>query len=100
MIPITPSFALATNKADAPKQLSEAAARFEAIFARQMLASARQAKFDNGGLFDSQGVDTFRQMMDERFADVLAERGALGLGKMIEKQLAAQLGSQQQEGEG
>lgn len=100
MIPITTSFTLGAAKADAPKQLSEAAARFEAIFARQMLASARQAKFDHGGLFDNQGVDTFRQMMDERFADVLAERGALGLGKMIEKQLAAQVGTPPQQGEG
>lgn len=100
MIPITTSFTLGAAKTDAPKQLSEAAARFEAIFARQMLASARQAKFDNGGLFDNQGVDTFRQMMDERFADVLAERGALGLGKMIEKQLAAQVGTPPQQGEG
>jgi flagellar protein FlgJ len=76
-------------KADARQQLSQAAARFEAIFARQMLSAARQARFDSGGLFDSQATQTFRQMMDDRFADVLAEGGSLGFGKLIERQLAA-----------
>jgi flagellar protein FlgJ len=88
MIALPTSFDLGP-KADARQQLSKAATRFEAIFARQMLASARQAKFDNGGLFDSQATDTFRQMMDERFADILAEGGSLGFGKLIERQLAS-----------
>lgn len=74
---------------DERQKLADAAVRFEAIFARQMLSAARQAKFDNGGLFESQGTETFRQMMDDRFADVLAESGALGFGKIIEAQLVA-----------
>ncbi len=86
MIALPTSFSLGL-KADARQQLSSAATRFEAIFARQMLASARQAKFDDGGLFDSQATDTFRQMMDDRFADILSEGGSLGFGKLIEKQL-------------
>ena len=88
MIALSTSFDLG-SKADARQQLSQAATRFEAIFARQMLSAARQARFDNGGLFDSQATDTFRQMMDDRFADILAEGGSLGFGKLIEKQLAA-----------
>jgi flagellar protein FlgJ len=75
--------------ADERQKLADAAVRFEAIFARQMLSAARQARFDNGGLFESQGTETFRQMMDDRFADVLAESGALGFGKIIEAQLVA-----------
>ena len=31
-------------------------------------------------------------MMDDRFADILAQSGSLGLGKSIETQLAAHLG--------
>lgn len=90
MIPVAPSSFDLGPKAgvDERQRLSEAAVRFEAIFARQMLAAARQARFDNGGLFDSQGAETFRQMMDDRFADLLAESGALGLGKTIEARLA------------
>lgn len=87
MIAIGTSIPFGT-KADTREQLSQAATRFEAIFARQMLASARQTHFDDSGLFDSQGTDTFRQMMDDRFADILAEGGSLGLGRMIEAQLA------------
>ncbi|OYW44843.1 MAG: hypothetical protein B7Z08_01980 [Sphingomonadales bacterium 32-68-7] len=94
MIPVTTptpvSFDLgAQSGVDERQKLADAAVRFEAIFARQMLSAARQAKFDNGGLFESQGTETFRQMMDDRFADVLAESGALGFGKVIEAQLAA-----------
>lgn len=88
MISLQISFPLGP-KADSREQLSKAATRFEAIFARQMLSAARQARFDNGGLFDSQATQTFRQMMDDRFADILAEGGSLGFGKMIERQLSA-----------
>ncbi len=91
MIPINTSFSLGPRVDDRQK-LAEAATRFEAIFARQMLASARKAGFDDGGLFSSQANDTFKQMMDERFADILAESGALGFGKTIEAQLSAQIG--------
>lgn len=93
MIPVQTSFSLAP-RTDDRQRLVDAATKFEAIFARHMLAAARQAKFDDGGLFSSQANDTFRQMMDERFADILAESGALGFGKTIEKQLAAQAGLQ------
>lgn len=95
MIPVSTSFELGANKAvDERQRLADAAVRFEAIFARQMLSAARQAKFDTGGLFDSQGTETFRQMMDDRFADLLAESGALGFGKTIEAQLAAHVAPQ------
>jgi len=90
MITLNTSISLGP-KGDERERLAEAATRFEAIFARQMLSAARQASFD-GGLFESQGTDTFRQMMDERFADILAESGALGFGKTIEAQLAGHIG--------
>ena len=90
MIGVQTSFSLGP-RTDDRQRLGEAATRFEAIFARQMLASARKAGFDDGGLFSSQGTDTFRQMMDERFADILAESGSLGFGKTIEAQLTAHL---------
>ena len=33
-------------------------------------------------------MDTFRQMQDERFADIAAQRGAFGIAKALEAQLA------------
>jgi flagellar protein FlgJ len=90
MISITSSLPL-TPKSDDRQALAKAATRFEAIFARQMLSSARQAGFGDS-LFSSQANDTFRQMLDERFADIMADSGALGLGKTIEAQLAQKIG--------
>ena len=73
-------------------QLAAAAKQFEAIFVRQMLAAARKTHFDDGTL-GGQGMDTFRTMQDEHFADLAADTGAFGLAKMIERQLTAQLGA-------
>ena len=75
-----------TNRAS----LAKAAQQFEAIFVRQMLAAARKSEF-GGELLGGQGLDTFRQMQDEHFADLAAKEGSFGLGKMIEKQLSVQL---------
>lgn len=73
------------------EQLAKAAQQFEAIFVRQMLAAARKSSF-GGDVLGSQGLDTFRQMQDEHFADLAAQQGSFGLGKMIEARLAAQIG--------
>ena len=73
-------------------QLAKAAQQFEAIFVRQMLAAARKSDF-GGDLLGGQGLDTFRQMQDEHFADLAAQQGSFGLGKLIEGHLAVQLGA-------
>jgi flagellar protein FlgJ len=75
--------------ATARERLAGVAKQFEAIFLRQMLASARKTDFEGeNGLFSGQGMDTFRQMQDERFADIASGTGAFGLAKMIEAHLA------------
>ena len=78
----------ATTGADGREKLAGAAKQFEAIFLRQMLAAARKADFGEP-LLGGQAMDTFRTMQDEHFADIAAETGAFGIGKMIEAQLAA-----------
>ena len=72
-------------------QLAAAAKQFEAIFVRQLLAAARKTDF-GGDVLGGQGLDTFRTMQDEHFADLAADTGTFGLAKMIERQLSAQLG--------
>ena len=72
-------------------QLAQAARQFEAIFVRQMLSEARKSNLGGDSLLGGQGLDTFRQMQDDRFADLAADTGAFGLAKMIEAQLAAQI---------
>ena len=79
------------------EQLKDVAKQFEAIFVRQMLASARQNNFDKGGIFDSEAMNTFRQMQDEKFADQAANSGAFGLAKIIEAQIARTLPQEQKD---
>lgn len=80
-------------------RLREAAQAFEAIFVRQMLASARAADFGgNAMLGNDQGDQTFTQMRDERFAEIASKSGAFGLARQIEAQLACQLTPAAKEG--
>ena len=71
-------------------QLKQAAQAFEAILVKQMLTSARAAQGE-GGLFSSQGLQTFNAMQDERFAQITAQSGSIGFAKMIEAQMAKRL---------
>jgi len=89
--PVSPTAAVPTDRA----KLSAAARQFEAIFVRQMLAAARKSDLGGDALFGSQGLDTFRQMQDERFAEIVAGRGTFGIAQMIEAQLARQAPEQE-----
>ena len=90
LAPLTTTLSLQPQVTGDRAKLSQAAKQFEAIFVRQMLAGARAAKLGGDDpLFGGQGLDTFRQMQDERFADIAANTGALGLAKSLETQLAA-----------
>ncbi len=81
-------------------KLAAAATKFEAIFIRQMLAEGRKAApgndlFSDGGSGTSpaQGLDTFRDMQDARFADTAAARDMLGIAHMLEARLGKAAGS-------
>ncbi|HKX77825.1 MAG TPA: rod-binding protein [Novosphingobium sp.] len=98
---LSATFATATASA-APassdrEKLAAAARQFEAIFLREMLSAARKTDF-GGGAIGGGGLDTFRQMQDEHFADVAAKTGTIGMAEIIEAQLArfipAQTGAQ------
>ncbi len=78
--------------ADQRQQLAKAAQQFEAIFLRQMLASARSTDFGGNDLFGSSGEDTFTEMRDAHFADVASETGAFGMAAAIEAQLTRMIG--------
>ena len=72
-------------------RLHQAAQAFEAIFVRQMLASANSADFGDSLWGKDPGHDTFAQMRNERLADVMAGGGSFGLARQIEAQLAPQV---------
>ncbi len=72
-----------------------AAQSFEAIFVRQILASARQTNFADELWGQDQGHDTFATMRDDQYAEIVAKTGALGLGRQVERQLTGQSASDQ-----
>ena len=86
-----PTLSLGSKVPTDREKLASAAKQFEAIFVRQMLASARAVDFGGEGVFGEMD-QTFVQMRDERFADIASKSGGLGFGKMIEAQLAKQAG--------
>ena len=67
--------------------LRAAAKRFEAIFLRQMLGAARQAKLADG-LLDSSSGDQFREMRDADLADRMAAGGGIGIAASVVAQLS------------
>ena len=68
--------------------IRKAAQGFEAILLRQFLAAARKTDFGGDDLFGSEAMGTFRQLQDDRFAEIAAQTGAFGLARMLEMQLA------------
>ncbi|MEQ1541726.1 MAG: rod-binding protein [Novosphingobium sp.] len=91
--PALPQGSLPQSHGSDRAKLAAAAKQFEAIFVRQMLAAARKTDFGEP-LLGGQGLDTFRTMQDERFADLAAQSGAFGLAKQIETQLANHIGKE------
>ena len=80
----------ASPSADASNErvkLRAACQQFEAILVRQVLASARKVDFGDE-LLGSEALDTFREMQDSQFADIMARSGSLGFAAQIEAQVA------------
>lgn len=91
LVPTTAANLSLSPKAPTEREkLSGAARQFEAIFVRQMLASARSVDFGGDEVFGKMD-QTFVQMRDERFADIASQTGALGFARQIENHLAALL---------
>jgi flagellar protein FlgJ len=80
------------SKATDLDKLKEVAKKFEAVFARQMFKSMREAKLSDDDLFGSDATDQFRDMQDSNIADQFAGQGALGLGDLLVKQFQARVG--------
>lgn len=64
------------------------AADFEAIFARQMLAAMRTSSLGEG-LFESQGMEQFRDMQDSMLAENMANKGIFGIANLLTSHVAS-----------
>jgi peptidoglycan hydrolase FlgJ len=74
----------AVDQAGALEAVSE---EFEALFVDLMLKAARAAEME-GGLFDSQALGTYREMLDQQLALSMAAENDLGVGRLLAAQFA------------
>lgn len=70
--------------------LKAAGQQFEAVFTSMMLKSMRAAKLADP-LFDSQAIDTFRDMQDQKLVQQMAQHTPLGIGKAMTEFLSRAL---------
>ena len=89
VLPSAAAAAAATAASPTDPKLAKVARQFEALFVRQMLAAAHKANFGDS-MFASQAADTFRDMQDQKYADIASQKGSFGMARMIEKQLSHQ----------
>lgn len=75
----------ARAQTDQGEALAQVAEEFEALFVDLMLKAARDAETD-GGLFESNEMDTYREMLDQQLALTLARNHDLGIGRALSRQ--------------
>lgn len=71
-----------TSRLATRANLEAAGDKFEAVFTQMMLKSMRSVHLADD-IFSSQAIDTFRDMQDQKTAQVMAEHHPLGLGKAV-----------------
>ena len=77
------------SRQDQAGALSQVARQFESLFVQMMLKQMRQASF-GGGIFDTERTRQYQDMYDKQLALHLAERGGLGIGELLERQLGGE----------
>ncbi len=70
------------------KALHKAAEDFESVFIKMMLDSMRKTIDKNGLIPKSHGEEIFESMLDQTYAERLANAGGIGLADMMYKELS------------
>lgn len=73
----------AGGSAQKPEELREAAREFESIFARRLFSQMNRASAL--GEDKEMATDFYRDMLADRVADVAAQRGELGIARLLER---------------
>ncbi len=76
----------ADARADKDAAFAKVAEEFEALFIQMMLKAARDAT-PEGGLFDSNELQLYQEMMDSQVALEMAQQGGLGFAPLLQEQL-------------
>ncbi|MCC5792468.1 MAG: glucosaminidase domain-containing protein [Legionellaceae bacterium] len=76
-------------QANAPAALKETAQQFEALFVQTMLKTMRASQhyLEEDSPFRSQSEDTFQEMLDAQYAQIISQGQGIGLAKALEQQL-------------
>ena len=69
-------------------ELKDVAEQFEAIFVHQMLKQARQGKLADG-IFNSEAQDTFNNMLDIEYSQILSKKNNFGIADALIKQFGS-----------
>jgi flagellar protein FlgJ len=68
--------------------LRQVAGEFEALFVAELLKSMRSTTLESGFLSQDRASKMYRDMHDEALAGKLSQTGSLGIGRMLEEELA------------
>ena len=66
--------------------------QFESIFVYQMLKQARQSKLAEG-IFSSEAQDTFNNMLDMEYSEILSKKNNFGIANALIKQFQSHVSS-------
>lgn len=78
------------TRAETPEAMAAVAQQFETLFVGMMLKSMRAASGGEDALFGSSAQQTYQGMFDQQLALQNADRGILGIGKLMLQQLQQQ----------
>ena len=67
------------------QDLKNVAEQFESIFVHQMLKQARQSRLAEG-VFSSEAQDTFNNMLDSEYSQILSKKNNFGIAEALIKQ--------------
>ncbi len=70
--------------------LKVVADQFESIFVFQLLKQARQSKLAEG-IFSSEAQDTFNNMLDMEYSEILSKKNNLGIAEALIKQFQSNI---------
>ena len=70
--------------------LKVVADQFESIFVFQLLKQARQSKLADG-IFSSEAQDTFNNMLDMEYSEILSKKNNLGIAEALIKKFQSNI---------
>ena len=83
---------LRLQSSDKLDELKKVANQFESIFVNQMLKQARQSKLAEG-IFSSEAQDTFNNMLDMEYSEILSKKNNFGIAEALIKQFQSHVHS-------